>query len=179
MTRQETLGIMATLSAAYPSFYRKSTPEDTAAAVALWAEMFKDEEYSIVKAAVLALIKTRTEGWPPNVGEVTAKIAELTLPKEMTRVEAWGLVEEACRNGLYGAREEFEKLPPLIQKAVRSPNQLREWAMMDSDTLKSVVASQFMRSYEIMQKREMEAAMLPENVKGMLQAATERMALNA
>lgn len=178
MTRQETLGIMATLSAAYPSFYRKSTPEDTAAAVALWAEMFKDEEYSIVKAAVLALIKTRTEGWPPNVGEVTAKIAELTQPKEFAEAEAWALVEKAARNGIYGYREEFEKLPPVVQKAVGSANQLREWAMMDSGELKTVVASNFMRSFKVIQKREREAAMLPADVRTMLQAATERLALN-
>ena len=91
---------------------------------------------------------------------------------------SWSLVERACRNGLHGAGEEFEKLPPLIQKAVGSPNQLREWAMMDADTVKSVVASNFMRSFKIYQKRERETAMLPESVRELLTGVTERLALN-
>lgn len=175
MTRQETLGIMATLSAAYPSFYRKSTPEDTAAAVALWAEMFKDDDYNIVKAAVLALIKTRAEGWPPTIGEVSAKIAEATQSKELAESEAWAMVEKATQNGIFGFAEEFAKLPEIVQKAVGSPNQLREWAMLESSELKTVVASNFMRSFKVIQKREREAAMLPADVRSMLKAATERL----
>lgn len=177
MTRDETLAIMGILKTAYPNFYRNMTREAALDAVSLWAEMFRDEPAEIVAAAVKALIKTRTDGWPPNVGEVTAKIAELTQPKELAETEAWALVEKAARNGIYGAVEEFGKLPPVVQKAVGTPNQLREWAILDADELKTVVASNFMRSYKIIQKREREIAMIPADVRTILQSATERLAL--
>lgn len=178
MTRDETLAIMTVLKTAYPSFYKDMNRETALQAVALWTEMFTDDPAQIVSAAVKALIKTRKEGYPPTIGEVSAKIQELTQPKEMTELEAWSLVEMACRNGLHGAGEEYEKLPPLIQKAVGSPNQLREWAMMDADTVKSVVASNFMRSFKVYQKRERETAMLPESVRELITGVTERLALN-
>lgn len=178
MTRDETLAIMTVLKTAYPSFYKDMNRETALQAVSLWTEMFSDDKPEIVAAAVKALIKTRKEGYPPTIGEVSAKIAELTQPKEMTELEAWSLVERACRNGLHGAAEEFAKLPPLIQKAVGSPNQLREWAMMDADTVKSVVASNFMRSFKVYQKRERDMAMLPGDVRQLLEGVTERLALN-
>lgn len=177
MTREETLGIMAVLSAAYPTFYRKSSPEDTKAAVALWAEMFKDDPASVVTAAVKALIKTRVEGFPPTIGEVAAKIAELTRPGEFSEMEAWAMVEKACQNGLYGYLEEYDRLPPVIQKTLGSPSQLKEWALMEPGQLHTVVASNFMRSFRTMQKREREMSMLPADVKAMLSGVSERLAL--
>ena len=178
MTRDETLAIMAVLKVAYPSFYRDMDRQSALQAVALWTEMFAEDRADIVTAAVKALIKTRKEGFPPTIGEVSAKIAEIDQPKEMTELEAWSLVEAACRNGLHGADEEFSKLPPLVRKAVGSPNQLREWALMDAGTVKSVVASNFMRSFKIYQKREREAAMLPSDIRALIEGATERLALN-
>ena len=178
MTRDEMVAVMGVLRTAYPTFYKDMTRQAALDALALWTEMFADDDPRTVSSAVKALITTRKEGYPPTIGEVKAKIAEVTLPKEMTELEAWSLVEMACRNGLHGAGEEFEKLPPLIQKAVGSPNQLREWAMMDADTVKSVVASNFMRSFKVYQKRERETAMLPEDVKAMLEGVVERLALN-
>ena len=178
MTRDEIVAVMGVLKTAYPSFYRDMKRQDALDALALWTEMFEDDDPKTVASAVKSLITTRKEGFPPTIGEVKAKIAELTQPKEMTELEAWSLVERACRNGLNGAGEEFEKLPPLIQKAVGSPTQLREWAMMDADTVKSVVASNFMRSFKVYQKRERETAMLPESVREMLTGVTERLALN-
>lgn len=178
MTRDEMVAVMGVLKTAYPSFYRDMKRQDALDALALWTEMFEDDDPKTVAAAVKSLISTRKEGYPPTIGEVKAKIADLTQPKEMTELEAWSLVERACRNGLHGAGEEFAKLPPLIQKAVGSPNQLREWAMMDADTVKSVVASNFMRSFKVYQKRERETAMLPESVREMLTGVTERLALN-
>ena len=171
MTREETIAILGVLKTAYPAFYRDLGREAALQAVALWHEMFASDDAAAVTAAVKALIKTRKEGYPPTVGEVSEKVAELTRPDELTRTEAWSLVSKACRNGLYGAEEEFAKLPPLVRKTVGTPNQLREWAMMDAVTF-SVAGSHFQRSFEILQKREREAALLPEAFRERLSALT-------
>ena len=160
MTREETIAILGVLKTAYPAFYRDLSREAALQAVALWHEMFADEDPRAVTAAVKALIKTRKEGYPPTIGEVNEKLQALTRPDELTRTEAWGLVAKACRNGIYGAGEEFARLPPLVQKAVGSPDRLRAWAMMDTASF-SVTGSHFQKSFEILQKRERERALPP------------------
>lgn len=174
MTREETIAIMGVLKTAYPAFYRDMTREGALQAVSLWTEMFADDDAKIVSTAVKALIKTRKEGYPPTIGEVSEKIRELTQGDGLTRIQAWNLVAKACKNGIYGAEEEFAKLPPLVQKTVGSPNQLKEWAMMDAETF-SVTGSHFQRSFETMQKREQELSIMPPDVRAMIGRAAENL----
>ena len=72
---------------------------------------------------------------------------------------AWQMVLKAMRNSIYHSEEEFAKLPPLVQKAVVSPAQLREWAMAEDidGTWMNVTQSNFMRTYraEMTRNREM------------------------
>ena len=97
----------------------------------------------------------------------------------MTEAEAWGMVAQALRNSIYGAREEFEKFPPIVKRIVGSPSQLREWGMMDSETVHSVVASNFQRSYKAIAQREKELAKLPPDVKALVGKLTEGKKLDA
>ena len=90
---------------------------------------------------------------------------KLTAPNEMTEQEAWSLVLKALSNGTYGSQKEFDKLPPVLQRLVGSPNQLKEWALMDSDTVNSVVASNFQRSYRARAANEREFLALPSDVR--------------
>lgn len=177
MTREETIAIMGTMRAAFPAFYRDMSKDSALAVVSLWTEMFKDDSPALVAAAVKALIAAQVEGYPPTIGAVKEKMRQLSEPDELTAAQAWALVERACSNGLYGSVEEFAKLPPIVQKAVGTPNQLKEWAMMESDTVKSVVASNFQRGYQTMQKREREMALVPADVRAMLTAVADKLAL--
>ena len=168
MNYDETLAIMAVLKAAYPAYYRHMKRSDADGIVSLWTEMFKDEPANMVAAAVKAYIASDTKGFPPHIGAIKDAIVKIKAPKSRTEQEAWLLVKNATRNGLYGREEEFEKLPPICQKLVGGPSQLREWAMMDSDTLNSVVASNFQRSYKVMEKREKERLALPSDVRDIM-----------
>lgn len=53
-------------------------------------------------------------------------------------------------------------LSDTVRRVVGSPSQLREWAMMEPDTVQSVVASNFQRSYRSRAASEKEFAALPE-----------------
>lgn len=165
MTYDETLAIMSVLKAAYPAYYRGMNRQDAEAAVALWAEMFADEPAQIVALAVKSLIATDTKGFPPHIGAVKDSIVKLKQPNEMTEAEAWALVSKATRNSTYNSAEEFDKLPPVVQRIVGSPMQLREWAAMDTDTLQSVVASNFQRSYKARAVKEREFMALPSEIR--------------
>ena len=89
----------------------------------------------------------------------------LTSQNELSEGEAWQLVARAISNGIYGSKKEFDALPQTIQRIVGSPNALREWAMMDSDVVHSVVASNFQRSYRVVSEREREIKALPQDVR--------------
>ena len=165
MTYEETLAIMSVLKAAYPSYYKDMKRSDAEAVVGLWAEMFKDDPVEVVAVAVKAHISNDVKGFPPHIGAIKDAIVKIQTPDEMTELEAWGLVQKAIRNGIYGANEEYQKLPEVVQRLVGSPNQLREWAMMDGDVVSSVVASNFQRSYKVRAVKEREFLALPTDVK--------------
>lgn len=178
MTRQETGIIMDILATAYPRFYAGPDAPDPEKAVALWAEMFAEDDVAVVAAAVKALIATDDKGFPPHIGAVKAKVRQITQPSGMTPQEAWNLVAKAIRNSAYDSREEYDKLPKDIQRLVGSPNQLRDWALMDSDTVHSVVASNFQRSFSTRQKADNDFKALPRDVQAMIGTVAERMALH-
>ena len=168
MTVEETLKIFAVLKANYSNFYKTITRADAEAQVNLWAEMFADDGYSIAGAAVKAYIANDESGYPPNVGEIKSYIRKLTHPEVKTEQEAISLIMKATTNSLYNSNAEFEKLPPILQRLVGSPNQLREWALMDIDTVKSVVASNLMRSYKVLDENEKQKQALPLSLQNMI-----------
>lgn len=177
MTLQETGIIMDILQTAYPKFYAGPNAPDKVRTLELWAEMFSRENVALVAAAVKSLIETDEKGFPPHIGAVKAKIRLITEPEGMSEAEAWNLVSKALKNGLYGSKDEFEKLPPDIQRLVGSPTQLREWSMMDSETVNSVLASNFQRSYRTIVQREREIARLPADVRALLGQVAGNIAL--
>ena len=168
MDTRETQGILAMIKAAWPNFYRDLPKTDLMAAVNLWQVQFAEYDVRLVKAAVHALIATQTEGFPPTIGAVKEQIGKLTAPHQLSEAEAWALVSRAARNGTYGYRREFEKLPPEIRRVVGRAEQLRAWAMMEADEVESVVASNFMRAYRAAVKQEKEQHALPEVVRAAL-----------
>lgn len=169
MTRTETLAIMSVLKAAYPNFYKDMKRDEAEGIVGLWTDMFKDDPAEVVAMAVKAHIANDAKGFPPHIGAIKDAIVKLKTSDELTEQEAWELVRRACSNSNYGAKEEFDKLPPVVRRLVGSPNQLREWAMMDSDTLNSVVASNFQRSYKARAASEREYLALPSDVRSAME----------
>lgn len=179
MTREETIKVLAVLKAAYPAFYRGMKADELNGIVNLWASQFEGDDYKTVGAAVQAHIATDTKGYPPHIGAIKEAIRKITQPDEMSEMEAWGYVASALRNSGYNSVAEFDKLPPVVRRIVGSPSQLREWAMMDSDTVQSVVQSNFMRSYRARAQHEREYLALPENVRELMGQLAGSMAMPA
>lgn len=175
MTRQEAIKIMTILKTAYPNFYKDYSKEELNAAIDLWATMFVDEHPKIVTEAVKALICTHK--YPPTIADIKEKIATITRPQEMTEMEAWQKVKAAI--SYYNAAENFDKLPPTLQKIVGSPNQLREWAVMDSGVVNSVIQSNFMRSYKAKSAQKKEYEMLPNSTKQLIEGLATKMEFKA
>lgn len=90
MTRDETLKIMSVLKATYPSFYKDMTRRDAEGVVALWTDMFAEDSYNTVAAAVRAFIVSDSKGFPPVVGQVKQRVAEITSARSALPESAGG-----------------------------------------------------------------------------------------
>ena len=174
MNKRDTAGVMALLQTAYPAYYAKQTDRQRMEAVNLWAELFADDPAPAVFAAVKAIIVTGG-AFPPSIGEIKNKMHDLTTPADLSETEAWAMVSKALHNGIYGYKAEFDKLPPTVQAAVGRAEQRKEWAAMPEDEGQSVVASNFMRGYKTIQKRERETAMIPADVRELLTGVSAAM----
>lgn len=165
MTREETKKILMMVQASYPNF----NPPDKTVTINTWFLLLKDNEYLAIEQALRAYITTDTSGFAPNIGQLLDKLHTIQSPQELNEMEAWALVSRALRNGYYGAVEEFNKLPPLVQKAVGSPDNLRNWSQTDEKAIETVIQSNFMRSYAAIVKREYEIKKMPADVQALIE----------
>src|SRR5690606_20078926 len=98
--------------------YKDISKEEAKAAVDLWATIFSDTPAKLVIEAVKSLICTLK--YPPTIADVKEKIHLLTQPQGMSELEAWNTVRRAI--SYYDAQENYNNLPPMLQKLVGSPN---------------------------------------------------------
>ena len=175
MTEKETLQIMTVLQTAYPGFYRGMAAQQLAQAEQLWQYQFGGKDYQIVWAAVNRLIATRTETWPPTIGEVNEAIYQMQNPDVLSPMDAWNLVRKAIPHCGYYSMREYEKLPEQVKRAVR-PEQMREWAL-DEHFNEGVASSNFMKNYREMQSREKQDRMIPDNVRQLISRVADKMKL--
>lgn len=160
--------ILGTLKAAYPKTFADLKKADANNMVMLWANMFADDDIKIVKSAVEAFISTDDKGFPPAIGQIKTRIANITGGVQKSELEAWADVKRALCHSLYNSKEEFEKLDPVIKRIVGSPSQLKEWAQAELSVFDTVIASNFQRSYKACEKNYRESLCLPSAVSGLI-----------
>nr|DAE81974.1 MAG TPA: replisome organizer [Bacteriophage sp.] len=165
MTREETVEIIHIICDCYPNF----KPEDLSRTIDAWQVMLEEYSCEQVAVALKAYITSNTSGFAPSVGEIVAKMQLVSQPQELDGMTAWGLVSKALRNGTYGAVEEFNKLPPLVKQAVGMPDNLKNWATSDYQTIETVIQSNFLRTYETIVKRANEINRMPDNIKSLIE----------
>lgn len=90
------------------------------------------------------------------------KIREIETQFKDEERKAWPLVWEAiCKSSNEErAKEEFEKLPPSVQKLVGCAKQLREWRFESVEALLSVIRPRFQREYHAVSREKCRALCL-------------------
>ena len=152
------------------TFYPNYQVENKEFTINAWYSIIGDCDYKPMEKALRAYITTDTSGFAPSIGQLINKLHEVQSPQELNEMEAWSLVSKALRNGYYGAVEEFNKLPPLVQKAVGSPDNLRNWAQTDSESIENVVQSNFMRTYRTVVNRAKEYQKMPKDIQALIES---------
>lgn len=150
MTRNEVQLLLARIEATYQNF--KVAPEAAKATVEAWYDILEDFPNEVVLRGVKEYIRSDRKGFAPTPGQIIGHIVDAEKP-QLTGMEAWGMVYKAICNSNYHSLEEYEKLPPLIQKAIGSSENLREMASMSLDSM-SVEQSHFLRVYAELVERE-------------------------
>ena len=175
MTRDETKQLLMRISSVYPNWKPQA---ELKYVVETWWEYLSEYTYNEIKTALRAYVSTDISGFAPSIGQLIEKMRTISTPAELSEMEAWSIVSKALRNGYYGAEQEFEKLPTIVQKAVGSPSQLRNWSQTDAESVENVIQSNFMRTYRAVIARERELQKMPQDVKKIMQSAVERIAVN-
>lgn len=139
----------------------------------VWYMLLADLDYK--NASIAAQMHMRSSSFEPKPADIIEQYNKLTKRAGLTEMEAWTLVSKALRNGINGSEKEFDKLPPLVQKAVGSPSQLRFWATSDEGSIESVVQSNFMRTYRTECKRQKEFDKLPKDVKQLIANTNQKL----
>lgn len=165
MTKEQVGKLLMTIQAYYPNY----NPPDKKIAINAWYVMLAEYPEELVLQALRACIATNTSGFAPDVGQIMSKMQTISQPQELDGMAAWGLVSKALRNGTYGAAEEFNKLPPLVRQAVGMPDNLKNWATSDYQTIETVIQSNFLRTYETIVKRANEINRMPDNIKSLIE----------
>lgn len=179
MTQKEAAKIVDVLMFNYPDTLRNNSEEALITYIENWHFFFKDDSYEEVMQAVQKIISSSQERFAPNIGMIREQMRKNREPKGgLSEQEAWELVKRSLRNGLYGYKEEFAKLPPTVQRCVGSENMIREWAAMESETLDSVVASNFMRSFRAIRQSAEEDARTPAAIREQLEAFRDKTLLS-
>lgn len=165
MTEEKVGELLMMIQAYYPNY----NPPDKKITLNAWYIMLAEYPEELVLQALRACIATNTSGFAPDVGQIMSKIQTISQPQELDGMTAWGLVSKALRNGTYGAVEEFNKLPPLVRQAVGMPDNLKNWATSDYQTIETVIQSNFLRTYETVVKRANEINRMPDNIKSLIE----------
>ncbi len=162
MTKTEVKKVIAVMMATYPNY----KPINVDIVVEVWTDMLGRYTYEQVNMALKAYILSDTSGFAPSIGQIVEKLQLFIGNEELNEMAAWGLVLKAMRNSIYHSEEEFAKLPPVVQKAVVSPGQLREWAMAEDvdGTWMNVTQSNFMRTYRAELSQEKTLEKLPPDI---------------
>ena len=160
MTREECWKLVFVIKSSYPKTYERFSEQDFENLCTAMYMCLSEYTYEQAAKGLKAYLVSDTKGFPPVAGQIIAQIQKLNPEKAPEgSIEAWNLVMRAIRNGSYGAEEEFEKLPRLVQKTLGSPQYLRDEAA-NSDFNLDVAKGQFMKNYEIIVKRDREMAII-------------------
>lgn len=168
MTDQEVTKMFEMVRATYPRYFNELSKQQIANYVDAWSYIFADKDAELAFKGLKWYLCNDTKGFPPSPGQIIEGMNKLDPTKTMNELEAWRLVERAVRNSLYDAEFEFAKLPQTVKRVVRDPGRLREWSQLDADEFRTVIQSNFIRSFRVEQQRELEAMNVPVTMRPLI-----------
>ena len=130
-----------------------------------WAVMFKDDDPVLVMQGVKNCLNTLS--YRPTIADIRKRMSQAQMKGQMTVLEAFQMVSSAVKHAYsrYDAVQQFKALPPIIRKLVGTPEQLRDWHIVDPEKFQTIIMPLITRSYRELAQREFEYYALPADLK--------------
>lgn len=156
VTQEEITRLLAVIAAAYPAFKVENVVQ-----VKIWYESLKDCNYDQIKMAIQKHIIENK--WPPSIAEIREGVVNISNPEIPAKDEAWGEVMQAMQKfGVYRAKDAMESMHPVVAATAKRMG----WREMCHGDNIGVVRGQFLKMYEIIERREKTAGLMPRSLAG-------------
>lgn len=167
MNREDTKKIIAILKEVYVTEFSKKSTDDLKRMIDVWTLLLEDEDANKIATVTKTYLKTNVSPFCPTPAMLIQKAYDLFDDEQgMTELEAWSYIDKALGRSGYFSKDEWSKLPLEVQVCV-TPGQLKDWAL-DEHLNKSVVSSNFQRSFRERSKAIKEYNRLPKETKELI-----------
>lgn len=169
MNRKEIINLLAIATANFPNMQER----DMKPTAVLWEKSLSDIDYGTAEKALLKVLSTSR--FFPTIAELREAIADITNPRSIDAMEAWGLIGQAIRKyGFYRQAEAVASLPSDVADMVKRFT-WRELCLSENiDTIRA----QFRMAWETQSKRKKEMNALPVDIRNLLESSTRPLLLN-
>lgn len=163
--------VIATLKAAYPTYYRALSRDEIEAVFRLWEVQFREDVYKDVVMACHSLISSRTNTFPPSIGEIKNALHQTQNPGEITGADAWAMVSKCIARGSVHSREDWERLPDVVKDTI-SADEIRRLAISE-DYNESVQKALFLKAFQTVADRHRMMSVIPGSIAEAIKARRE------
>jgi hypothetical protein len=166
MNRQEVIRLLAIATANFPTMQER----DMKPTAVLWEQALSDMPYEVAEKAILKVLSTSK--FFPTVAEIRDAGIQLTQPRSIDAIEAWGLIIQAIRKyGMYDQEKAMQSLPSDVEAMVRRFT----WRELCLNENPDILRAQFRMAWETQSKREREYSVLPSSVREMIEGVANKM----
>lgn len=166
MNKQEIVQLMSIATANFPNMQGK----DMKPTAVLWEKALSDIPYDVAEKALVKVLSTSK--FFPTIADIRESATDLTQPRIMDAMEAWGLITEAIRkHGYYDKENGMKSLPPDVSEMVRRFG----WNELCTNTNPDTMRAQFRMAWESQSKRINEHQRLPAEIRNVIDGLTNGM----
>ena len=149
-------------------FYRDLKDGDIKAVANLWKIQFAEDSYKDVSLAVHTLISTRTDTFPPVIGEIKEVLRSITHPEEIPSGDAWDMVMKCIKRGTVHAAEDWSNLPEDVRAAV-SVDEIKRHAE-NEEFNEGVEKALFLKRWAVLRDRRRTEQQMPPTLRAQIEA---------
>lgn len=176
MTQKETIKLIGIITMAYPNFDKFKDENHIRSMVAVWADIFSEDNAGLVGLAVKQHISTSK--WPPSIAEIRELMTRIQHPDIIPPDEAWAVVAKYLSvAGEYCHRDYHRELPAAIAETIDAIGYGQLYAMhvayaRGSASKAGLDRVAFLQAYEEKVERQRKQAMLPPALRERIEAVS-------
>lgn len=168
MNRKEIINLLGIATANFPSTQEK----DMKPTAVLWEKALSDISYDVAEKALIKVLSTSK--FFPTLADIREAVGQITEPRTLDAMEAWGLIGQSIRKfGFYRQKEAMESLPDDVAEMVKQFT----WRDLCLSEEPEILRAQFRKAWEVRSKRKNELKSLPSEIRSLLEDTSKNMKL--